>query len=291
MSRQVEVFADGFSYAIAPRWRDGRLWVSDMYTPAVLAIDLGGAVEHVVEVPGQPSGIGWLPDDRLVVASMRDHRILRLEASGELVTYADLTPLHPAGHLNELIVSTNGFTYVGDFGYDLMGGGPMRTARLYRVSVDGDVDVVADGLYLPNGMVLTPESTLLVAETLGNRVTEFDVGTDGALTNRRAWATLEAASGTSASTPAAPVGMCADVEGAVWVADALGNRVLRVLRGAIVEEISTGKLGAYGCMLGGNDGRTLYVCAAPSFAERERRHTRDGVLLAVQVDVPRGALP
>lgn len=292
MSRHVEVVADGFSYIVSPRWHDGRLWVSDLYTPAVLAIDLDGSVEHVAEVSGQPSGLGWLPDNRLVVVSMRDHRILRREPSGELVTHADLSPLRPAGHLNELLVTPNGWAYVGDFGYDLMGGAPMRTTRLYSVDISGGVDVVADGLYLPNGMVMLPDSTLLVAETLGNRITAFDAGTDGALRNGRSWVSFDRGGTEPAVTPVAPVGISADIDGAVWVADALGNRVLRVRPdGSIAEEISTGGLGVYGCMLGGNDGRTLYLCAAPSFAEHERRHTRDGVLLATRVDVPHGALP
>ncbi|UYM07147.1 SMP-30/gluconolactonase/LRE family protein [Solicola gregarius] len=296
MSRHVEVVADGFSYVMSPRWHDGRLWVSDLYTPAVLAIDLDGSVEHVAEVAGQPAGLGWLPDDRLLIVSMRDHRILRREPSGDLVVHADLSPLHLAGHLNGMVVSAYGLAYVGNFGYDLMGGAAMRTTQLHCVTMDGEVATVADGLQLPNGMVMTPDNTLLVAETLGNRITAYDSGTDGALHNPRRWATFEPtprADGTGAvAGPVAPAGMCADIEGAIWVADALGNRVLRVREdGEVAEEIATGGLGVYGCMLGGHDGRTLYLCAAPSFAERERRDTRDGVLLAAQVDVPHGALP
>lgn len=298
MSRHIDVVADGFSYLEGPRWHSGRLWLSDFYTGRVTVVGAQGEIEEVLEVPGQPSGLGWLPDDSLLVVSMRDHRILRQEPSGELVTHADLSPLGLGGHLNDLVVGPTGRAYVGDFGFDLMAGAPIRMTRLYCVEPDGEVAVVADDLYFPNGIVLLPDSTLVVAETLGNRLTAFDAGTDGSLANRRVWAAFgdpPATDDLAAELPHAvvsPDGICADNDGNLWVADALGNRVLHVREGGeILEEISTGELGAYACMLGGDDGRTLYLCAAPSFAEDERRDTREARLLSVRVDVPHGALP
>ena len=298
MSRHIELLADGFSYLDGPRWYDGRLWVSDFYTPAVLAVDTDGSVEHVAEVPGQPSGLGWLPDGRLLIVSMRDHRILRRELSGEVVTHADLNSLDPAGHLNDMVVTPSGRAYVGEFGFDLMAGDPIRTSRLYRVESDGEPSIVATDVYFPNGMVLLTDSTLVVAETFGNRLTAFDAGTDGSLRNPRSWARfgdpplsddLDAHLRSAAVTPD---GMCADIDGSIWVADGIHNRVLHVREGGeILEEISTGDLGVYACMLGGDDGRTLFLCAAPSFLEHERKEAREGVILTVRVDVPHGALP
>lgn len=298
MSRQIDVLADGFSYLDGPRWHDGRLWVSDFYTPAVLAVDTDGSIEHVAEVPGQPSGLGWLPDGRLLIVSMRDHRILRREPTGEVVTHADLSALDPAGHLNDMVVTPFGRAYVGEFGFDLMAGEPIRTTRLYRVEPDGESAVVANDLLFPNGMVHLTDSTLLVAETFGNRISAFDAGTDGSLHNRRAWAAfddpvpsddIETHVRRAAVTPD---GMCADIDGSIWVADGVHNRVLHVRPGGeVLEELSTGNLGVYACMLGGDDGRTLFLCAAPSFHEHERKGAREGVLLTTRVEVPHGALP
>jgi sugar lactone lactonase YvrE len=291
MSSELDVVLEGYSFLEGPRWRDGRLWVSDFYTHRVLSIDARGDVREEAEVPGQPSGLGWLPDGRLLIVSMRDHTILRREPDGHLVTHADLTGL-AGGHLNDMLVDAQGRAYVGNFGFDLMGGGPVATAALVRVDPDGATTVVAEDLHFPNGMVRIG-GTLVVAETLGNRLSAFDVQDDGSLSGRRDWAGFGDVPDTTdvgealGALVVAPDGMALDAEGAVWAADALGNRVVRVREGGeIAQEISTGEVGVYACALGGDDGRTLFLCTAPGFAEHERRDTREAKLLAVQVDVP-----
>ena len=297
MTRDVQLVADGFSFLESPRWHDGRLWLSDFYTGRVLTVGAGGRTDTVAEVPEQPSGLGWLPDGRLLVVSMRDRRLLRLEPSGELAEHADLSGL-ATGHVNDMVVDAAGRAYVGNFGFDLMAGEGIRAASLVRVDPDGSVEAVAEDLLFPNGCVLLPDATLVVAETFGRRLTAFAVGVDGALQDRRTWASFgPPAEGPDLRTfraagPGAPDGLCADEEGAVWVADAMGARVLRVREGGeVVEEISTGPLGVFACMLGGEDRRTLYLCTAPSSAERERRDTREAALLSVRVDVPGAGLP
>jgi sugar lactone lactonase YvrE len=135
-------------------------------------------------VPQQPAGLGWLPDGRLLVASMRDRKILRREADGTLATHADLSA-HATGHANDLVVDAEGRAYVGNFGFDLRNGAPLETASLHRVDPDGTVTEAADDLWFPNGTVITPGSVLIVNETFGNRCTAFDLTPDGQLVNRR----------------------------------------------------------------------------------------------------------
>src|SRR5947199_8458790 len=90
MITDLRVVADGFHFLEGPRWRDGRLWVSDMHGERVVTVTPDGVVEPIVEVPTQPSGLGWLPDSRLLVVSMTDRQLLRLEG-GRLVGHADLS--------------------------------------------------------------------------------------------------------------------------------------------------------------------------------------------------------
>jgi sugar lactone lactonase YvrE len=280
-----------YSFLESPRWRDGRIWVSDFYTHQVLsAREDGSDVRVEAEVPAQPSGLGWLPDGRLLVVSMRDHRVLRREPGGELVTHADLSA-HATGLLNDMLVDEDGRAYVGNFGFDLMTGAPVRTASLVRVDPDGTVTVAATDLSFPNGAALI-NGELVVAETLGNRISAFPVDFDGTLGARRDWARF-GEHPTSTEVPevlgalvVAPDGMCADAEGAVWAADALGNRAVRVRpQGGIVDSVDAGT-GVYACALGGDDGRTLFLCTAPGFAEHERRDTREAALVSVRVVVP-----
>ncbi|TDV56463.1 SMP-30/gluconolactonase/LRE family protein [Actinophytocola oryzae] len=294
--RDVAVVLDGYSFMECPRWRDGRLWVSDFYTNQVLATDGRGNVEVMAEVPGQPSGLGFLPDGRALIISMRDHRVLVRDESGGLAEHANLSDAVPAV-LNDMVVDERGRAYVGNFGFDLMGGAAMRDTTLCRVDPDGTVTTVADGLRFPNGMVILHGEVLVVAETFAGRLTAFDLDENGDLTNQRVWAHFGEPPATDdvetalARLEVAPDGICADAEGAVWVADALHARLLRVREGGeILDEIPTGT-GVYACMLGGDDGRTLFACSAPSFAEHERRATREARLLAVEVEVPHAGLP
>ena len=290
---RFSVLVSGYTFLESPRWHNDRLWLSDFYTHQVIRVDMQGQVEKVADVPGQPSGMGWLPDGRLLVVSMRDRRVLRQEADGRLVTHADLSSI-AGGHANDMVVDAHGHAFVGNFGFDLMGGGTPQTATLARVDPDGSVHAVAGDMYFPNGSMITPDGkTLIVAETMGNRLSAFDLHPDGALGPRRDWATfgtLPAMTDIGAvlgHLKAAPDGATLDAKGAVWFADAVGNRVVRMAPGGeILESISTGTMGAFACALGGPGGRTLFICVAPDFNEHARQHAREASVWTTEVDVP-----
>ena len=297
MSREIVTVVSDLSYAECPRWHDDRIWFVDFYTYRVLsAAEDGSDLRVEAEVPEQPSGLGWLPDGRLLVVSMRDARLLRREPDGTLVTHADLSA-HVSGHPNDMVVDRDGRAFVGNFGFDLMNGAPVAPANLVRVDPDGTVTTVADDMWFANGSVITDDGVLLVDETFGNRITAFDLGQDGSLGNRRVWARfgelpadrdLEKALG---QLVVAPDGCCLDAEGALWIADALAGRLVRVREGGeIVDEIPVGS-GVYACMLGGADGRTLFACAAPDFNEHARKAAREARLVSVRVDVPHAGRP
>jgi sugar lactone lactonase YvrE len=297
MSGPVTTVLDQRGFLECPRWHDGRIWVADFYSHEVLSAEEDGSGLRVeATVPEQPSGLGWLPDGRLLVVSMRDRTVKRREADGSLVVHADLGPF-VTGHPNDMVVDALGRAYVGNFGFDLMAGEPIRPTVLLRVDPDGSVTPVADDLWFPNGSVITDDGVLLVDETFANRVTAFDIGDDGTLGNRRPWATfgppltvadLGEALG---QIVVAPDGCGLDAEGAMWIADAANGRALRVLQGGtIVDEISPGT-GVFACMLGGTDGRTLFLCAAPDSDEHARSAARQAQLLAVAVDVPHAGRP
>lgn len=295
---RFSVLVSGYTFLESPRWHDDRLWLSDFYTHQVLSVDLQGQAEVVADVPGQPSGMGWLPDGRLLVVSMRDRKILRRETDGRLVTHADLSGV-AGGHANDMVVDAQGRAFVGNFGFDLMGGGTPQTATLARVDPDGSVHVVASDLHFPNGSMITPDGkTLIVGETMGNRISAFDMLPDGALGPRRDWASfgplpaLTDIGSVLGSLKAAPDGATLDAEGAVWFADAIANRVVRMASGGeILDSISTGALGAFACTLGGPDGRTLFICVAPDFNEHARQQAREASVWTTEVGVPGAGRP
>ena len=296
--RELSVLAAGYTYLEGLRWHDGRLWASDFYTGQVIAVDLQGRVEVICRVLQQPSGLGWLPDGRLLISSMKDRKLLRREPDGTLAQHADLSAL-TGGPINDLVVDEQGRAYVGNFGFDLMAGEPVATTTLVRVDTDGVAQVVADGLCFPNGSFITPDGkTLIVNETFGNRISEFDILANGALGPRRDWANFGALPESDdlsvliEASAIGPDGGALDAEGALWVADAIGKRIVRLARGGkILEQIDTGEFGIFAAALGGPDGKTLFMAAAPDFIEANRRAKPEGRILMTQVDVPHAGRP
>ncbi|HEY7927328.1 MAG TPA: SMP-30/gluconolactonase/LRE family protein [Candidatus Dormibacteraeota bacterium] len=299
LDHELTVLLEGGAFFEGPRWRDGRWWVSDMYRRSVVAVSPAGDEEWVLDVEGQPSGLGWLPDGDMLVVSMRDHRLLRRQADGTVTEHADLSGVC-TGLLNDLVVDTRGRAWVGDFGFDLMAFDDPVSASLKRVDPDGTVVVAAEGLIFPNGAVVSDEgNTLIVGETLGNRYTAFTIDGDSNLRDRRVWAqlgpevTLGPAIDTLEQLRVAPDGCALDAEQHIWAADAIGGRCIRVAPGGdIVDEVRAPEgLGIFACMLGGDGGRTLLLCCAPDYFEANRRDTREAVLLTTRVEVPHAGLP
>ena len=278
----ISPLLDDLVFPEGPRWRDGRLWFSDMHAQEVVAVTPGGEREVVARVPGNPSGLGWLPDGRLLIVSMEDRRLLRQEADGSLVEHADLSAL-ATGRCNDMIVDAAGRAYVGHFGFDLHARAEFSEASLLAVAPDGQVTLAAPALRFPNGAVITPDGgTLVVAETFGRRLTAFDIGDDGALSNRRVWAEL--------GVP--PDGICLDAEGCIWVAVPRPGAFLRVAEGGDVRaRVDLEGWGGYACMLGGEEGRTLFLLEALTADPDEMSGRGNGRIRTMEVDAPRSGLP
>ena len=230
-------------------------------------------------VPEVLAGFGWMPDGPLLVVT-RGGRLLRQDA-GPAVEVASPLSRGPVP-CNEMTRA-----YIGLFG--------LASGGLARVDPDGSTRVVAKGMLLPNGQALSADGrTLIVAESAGQRLSAFTVGADGSLTGRRVWASFgEPATATMLPEVIAQVsvwsdGIALDAAGAVWVANPFGREVLRVLEGGeITDRLSTGELACYACALGGPDGHTLFLCAAPPFLDEAARSTqRSACVLTCHVNVP-----
>lgn len=272
-SRKASVWKSGFTFAESPRWHDGAFWFSDFHAHTVYRVETDGSLEAVVEVPGEPSGLGWLPDGRLLVVSMTDRRLMRLDPDG-LKEHADLSRI-ATYHCNDMVVDGEGRAYVGNFG--AAWGEPPKPAKLARVDADGSVSVAAEDLDFPNGCAISADGrTLFVAETVGGRLTVFDRDASGGLHNRRVWAKVD---GT-------PDGICLDAEGAIWVAAGTGG-VIRVAEGGeILDRVAVTENLPVACMLGGADRKTLYIPTTINAGPEELARARKSKIETVEVDVP-----
>lgn len=275
---ELRTLLAGLAFPEGPRWHDDRLWFSDQHDHHVYAMTADGRAEQIVEVPQQPSGLGWLPDGSMLVVSMLDRRVLRLDGDA-LVEHADISGL-TEWTCNDMVVDRRGRAYVGNFGFDMYGGGKPASTTVIAVDPDGRSWIAADDVRFPNGTVVTPDGrTLIVGESMGSSLLAFDVDDDGTLTNRREWASLREHAATAD-------GICLDAEGAIWVACPFSNRVLRVAEGGeLLADLPTGR-GTYACALGGADRRTLFVCTAEGHGPEECRAKRAGRIDAIDVDVP-----
>jgi sugar lactone lactonase YvrE len=276
----MEVLVDGLAFPEGPRWHDGQLWLSDMQGFEVLRVSPRGERSRVVGVPGCPSGIGFLRDGRLLVVSQHDRRVLRLEATGELLEHADLRQF-ATWHCNDMIVDRQGRAYVGNYGDDSVPPDPAKPSDLVLVMPDGTCQIAARGMEFPNGMAISEDGgTLIVAETrsLPPRLTAFSIAADGTLSSRRVIAIFGREM---------PDGICLDAEGAVWVASPFTCEALRVgADGEVLERVSTGDQGVYAVAIGGPDGHTLFLCTSPTWMPEEARRLRRGAVRTLRVEVP-----
>jgi sugar lactone lactonase YvrE len=272
--------SDGLLFPESPRWHDGELWFSDLLAGRLMKAGLDGSVSQIAKAEGWLSGLGWLPNGDLIAVGMESQRLLRLD-QGRLVEVCDLsrvTTMHP----NDMVVDAQGRAYIGEVGYDLHGGEAFKGANLVMVAPGLEPKVVADNLACPNGMVITADGrTLIVAETLGDCLTAFDIREDGGLANRRTWA----------STPGlGPDGICLDVEGAIWAGCPFSGTVIRVKEGGeITNRFATEKL-PLACMLGGADRKQMFLCRA-EHPDQVQVNPEGGCIDIVDVEIAGTGLP
>jgi sugar lactone lactonase YvrE len=275
-------FVDGYIFLEGPRWHDNRLWVSDIWADLVYGIADDGRTEVAAEVPGRPSGIGFLPDGTPLVVSMQRRCVYQV-VDGSLQLHADLSNSVRAD-INDMVVDDQGRAYVGNMGYDLVAGAEPAPAELILIEPDGSHRIVADGLDFPNGMVITDEgATLVVAESFGARLKAFDRAVDGSLSNGRVYAELDGL---------IPDGMCLDRDGNIWVGGAMGGEFVQVApTGDIIARIDVKPDAAIACQLGGADGRTLYCLCYAGGIEEISSGVPGARIETVRVDVPGAGSP
>jgi sugar lactone lactonase YvrE len=245
----------GIAFGESPRWHETRLWFADWGAQEIVAVDLAGERELIVRVdfPSFPLSFDWLADGRLVLVSAREGRLLCREADGSLAVHADLSGLVGRGHpWNEIVVDGCGNAYVNNIGFEFPAG-EFAPGTIALLTPDGSVRQVADGVAFPNGMAVTADnSTLIVAESYGEKLTAFEIAADGSLGARRTWAEVPGDH---------PDGICLDADGAVWYADVGNKHCVRVGEGGTVLQTVEADRGCFACMLGGDDGQTLFIVA------------------------------
>jgi len=281
----METLLAGRAFLEGPRWHDGALYVSDMHAHEVLRVGADGSFDVVASLDTAPSGLGWLPDGSMLIVSMDDRRVLRLDpgaTDGRLHEHADASGVAP-NEINDMVVDRHGHAFISQFGYDFHGGAKMRSAPLLRVDPDGRVHEVTDGLRMANGMAITADgATLVVAESAGRRLLGFDLASDGELSNQRVWADLPEGD--------YPDGICIDAEDAVWIAGPASDRFVRVREGGEVTdvvEVAVAGRHAIACAIGGADGHTLFGCTSGTQGEPEvSRAERTARIETATVTVP-----
>lgn len=288
MAHHVKTLADsttGLKFTESPRWHNGKLWFLDIHDKRIKTVDLSGSVETVQELPFLPNAFGLTPEGTFVVGDAFQRRIHRREGT-VLKQVADISNVTKFC-LSDGIVDAKGRLYVGDIGYNFLdpAAKPVETCVIVLVGPDGRASVVADKLFFPNGMVITPDGrTLIVGETLGHRLTAFDIQEDGSLSNRRVWAQLPSS--------VSPDGICLDAEGGVWCANPEGeDSVVRVREGGEITDRLRVATHAYAVMLGGPQRRHLFISTSGSHDPAEIHRNPSASFQVVEVGVPGAGIP
>ena len=271
------LLADGLRFAEAPRWLGDRLWFSDVHAYQLKTVRLDGTIDVVADVPGRPSGLGALPDGRMLMATALDRRLLAVGADGSVEELSDLGNL-ATGLLNDMVVDGSGRSYAGDTGFNMAAGDQPGPGRIILWQDGQPPRVAAEDVVFPNGCVITPDdSELIICETIAQRISRFAIEPDGSLTDRKVFAQLD--------TP--PDGLCLDAEGAVWAGLPHASEFVRIsAEGRIVERIQSRFPFAVACALGGPQRRTLFMCSADTDLPRLAEGDTTGRIDIVEVGVP-----
>ncbi|TPK30079.1 SMP-30/gluconolactonase/LRE family protein [Mesorhizobium sp. B2-5-3] len=283
VAENAKIIAKGLAFGESPRWHEGRLWLCNWGTGEIVAVSDEGKSRVMLTVPAVlPYSIDWLPDGRLLVISGREGLLLRQEVDGRLVTHADLRDLSKSPW-NEIVVDGRGNIYVNGGGPAPAPGQHFGPGTIVLITPDGTARQVAGNIAFANGMAVTPDNrTLIIAESHSNRLTAFDIAADGTLANRRVWADVDGY----------PDGICLDAEGAVWYADVPNKRCAQVREGGEVMQTVTADRGCFACMLGGVDGRTLFITVAEWRGfDHMSSDARTGQVLGVAVSSPGAGWP
>jgi sugar lactone lactonase YvrE len=278
---EIHTLVTGRGLLESPRWHGDRLYFSDWSAAEVVEVDPAGGSRVIAEVASLPLCTAWLPDGRLVIVSSPDGRLLTWRPDGPPAPYADLG--RPGW--NDVVADGRGNVYVNRAGFDPMSGGAVKPGFVHLVTPDGAVREVADDIAFPNGMAVTPDNaTLIVADSYRHNLLAFDIAADGGLSGRRTFADLG---------DAAPDGICIDAENAVWYADVPHRRCVRVAEGGKVLQTVDADRGCFACVLGGPDGRSLFIVAArwQGMTEAEPVTPGSGRVLVTEVDVPGAGWP
>ncbi|TPL52141.1 SMP-30/gluconolactonase/LRE family protein [Mesorhizobium sp. B2-4-4] len=283
VAENAKIIAKGLAFGESPRWHEGRLWLCNWGTGEIVAVSDEGKSRVMLTVPAVlPYSIDWLPDGRLLVISGREGLLLRQEVDGRLVTHADLRDLSKSPW-NEIVVDGRGNIYVNGGGPAPAPGQHFGPGTIVLITPDGTARQVAENIAFANGMAVTPDNRkLIIAESHSNRLTAFDIAADGTLANRRVWADLDGY----------PDGICLDAEGTVWYADVPNKRCAQVREGGELLQTVTADRGCFACMLGGVDGRTLFITAAEWRGfDHMSSDARTGQVLGVAVSSPGAGWP
>ena len=277
MKMERRVLISNLEFPEGPRWRNGKLYFSDFIGRKVYTIDEKGNSETILELQDSPSGLGFLDDGRMLIVSMRKRQLLRLDLGG-LKIHADLSKFTEF-NCNDSVTDVHGRTYIGNWGIPSLES-PAEPTCILLVTKEGEARIAAENLIFPNGCIVTPDcKTFIVAETFGGKLTAFDIEKSGDLTNRRIWAKFK---------DFTPDGICLDEEGAIWVANPTKAEVLRVMEGGkITSTIKVKDTNVFACALGGEDGRTLFLCTSQGLEGKRM----SGRIEFVKVEVPGVEIP
>jgi gluconolactonase len=185
----------------------GELFFSDPSNNKIFKVGLDGQVSLFADNTNGANGMMFGPDGRLYTGATRSKQIVAYEADGKLTVIAENATV------NDLAVNVKGDIYYSD----------TAAKRIWLLPKGGVARVVDEGIESPNGVLFSPDQTLLyVSDYVGGLSWAFQIQPDGSLTHKQRYFYVHMP---DAATRSASDGMAVDADGRVYIATALGVQV------------------------------------------------------------------
>ena len=250
-----QLVSSGHKFTEGPAANDnGELFFTDIPNNRIHKVASDGTVSVFAESSGAANGLMFGPDGRLYACRHADAQIVRYSSDGKMEVVVE------GIKGNDLLLLPDGHGYCTE----------PDNKKIWYFNTRGEKKEVDSGIEFPNGLITSPDQTLLtVANTRGRFCYSYQIQPDWSLSAKQEYGWLHVTDHLQSGAD----GLAVDTEGRVYVTTAMGVQILDQL--GRVNFIISKPRNAWlsNAKFGGQNRDILYVTCGDSVFKRRLKAT------------------